>query len=146
MSALIVQLEANSYTPHLYRNDTYYTNLQCQAAYDPDLDGNLRSLITRSLTSDRALSNLESQIFKTSPQYKAMGGTTQAVDIIGGGVKVNALPEDAFAIVNHRIAGHRYAIHCRTWASELPLILLPYLLQFRLCCENAHVFNLAPNC
>lgn len=30
--------------------------------------------------------------------------TTQAVDVIEGGVKVNALPESAHAIVNHRIA------------------------------------------
>jgi Gly-Xaa carboxypeptidase len=29
--------------------------------------------------------------------------TSQAVDVIGGGVKVNALPETAKAIVNHRI-------------------------------------------
>ncbi|UZJ54106.1 hypothetical protein CBS101457_003426 [Exobasidium rhododendri] len=29
--------------------------------------------------------------------------TTQAVDLIGGGVKVNALPEEASAVVNHRI-------------------------------------------
>lgn len=30
--------------------------------------------------------------------------TTQAVDVIEGGVKVNALPESAHAIINHRIA------------------------------------------
>ena len=29
---------------------------------------------------------------------------TQAVDVIEGGVKVNALPKSAHAIVNHRIA------------------------------------------
>jgi len=30
--------------------------------------------------------------------------TTQAIDVIHGGVKSNALPEQAWAIVNHRIA------------------------------------------
>jgi Gly-Xaa carboxypeptidase len=30
--------------------------------------------------------------------------TTQAVDIVGGGVKVNALPEEAHVVVNHRLS------------------------------------------
>ena len=29
--------------------------------------------------------------------------TTQAVDLISGGVKINALPEQASAVINHRI-------------------------------------------
>ena len=36
--------------------------------------------------------------------FKALVGTTQAVDLIQGGVKTNALPESAWAVVNHRIA------------------------------------------
>jgi len=32
-----------------------------------------------------------------------MSGTTQAIDVIHGGVKSNALPEQAFALINHRI-------------------------------------------
>ncbi|KAJ6454169.1 hypothetical protein C8R45DRAFT_1038267 [Mycena sanguinolenta] len=35
---------------------------------------------------------------------RARLSTTQAVDIVRGGVKVNALPEEAHAIVNHRVA------------------------------------------
>lgn len=38
---------------------------------------------------------------------KAMMRTTQAVDIVRGGVKVNALPERASVVVNHRIGEHR---------------------------------------
>lgn len=30
--------------------------------------------------------------------------TSQAVDLVGGGVKVNALPETSFFVVNHRVA------------------------------------------
>jgi len=30
--------------------------------------------------------------------------TTQAIDLVQGGVKANALPEEAWAVVNHRIA------------------------------------------
>lgn len=55
-----------------------------------------------------ALSELEAQLAKTDRMFAPMCGTTQAVDIIGGGVKTNALPESAFFIMNHRIDVHRY--------------------------------------
>jgi Gly-Xaa carboxypeptidase len=35
--------------------------------------------------------------------WRALVGTTTAVDMIQGGVKSNALPEQAWAVVNHRI-------------------------------------------
>jgi len=34
--------------------------------------------------------------------------TTQAIDLIEGGVKSNALPELVWAVVNHRISVLRY--------------------------------------
>lgn len=141
LAALIVELEAHPYTPHLYRNDVYYTNLQCQAAYDPDLDTDFRALIARSLTSDKALSELEDKIFKSSLQIKAMGSTTQATDIIHGGVKVNALPEEAFAVVNHRIATYRYGLTMCDCYYDIET-----LRQFRLRGEGPHCRNVASSC
>ena len=46
--------------------------------------------------------------------YKPLIGTTQAIDLIRGGVKTNALPEEAWAVVNHLIATQRsaFCIHC----------------------------------
>lgn len=41
--------------------------------------------------------------------YKSLVGTTQAIDLIHGGVKSNALPERAWAVVNHRISVVRFA-------------------------------------
>ena len=41
------------------------------------------------------------------PFYKPLIGTTQAIDLVRGGVKTNALPEEAWAVVNHRIATQR---------------------------------------
>ena len=38
------------------------------------------------------------------PAVRLLLKTTQAADIVQGGVKVNALPESAYAIMNHRIA------------------------------------------
>jgi len=63
----------------------------------------LRALIKRSVHSDRALRKLEAELIKNH-EYKSLIGTTQAIDLIQGGVKTNALPEEAWAVVNHRIA------------------------------------------
>lgn len=100
-------MEANPHVPHLYRTDTYYEELQCLAAHSPDFPSSLRKLVEKSATSDKALEQLEDELLRTNPLFKATAGTTQAVDVIRGGVKTNALPENAYVIVNHRIAGYR---------------------------------------
>jgi len=46
---------------------------------------------------------MEKELFQDSA-LRSLAATTQAIDIIRGGVKVNALPERAWAVVNHRIA------------------------------------------
>ena len=107
LASLITELEAHPHQVELYRNATYYQGLQCEAEYDPDLPSELRDLVKSSLDSDKALSKLEEYLKSTKPLFKAIAGTTQAVDIVHGGVKINALPESSYAIVNHRIAGHR---------------------------------------
>jgi Gly-Xaa carboxypeptidase len=35
---------------------------------------------------------------------KSLVGTTQAIDLVQGGVKSNALPEQSWAVINHRIS------------------------------------------
>lgn len=67
----------------------------------------LRKLARKAVTDDAALKVLQERLLASDPLYQAMLGTTQAVDLIEGGVKVNALPERASAVVNHRIAEHR---------------------------------------
>ncbi|KAH9849891.1 carboxypeptidase S [Lenzites betulinus] len=106
LAAMIKQLEDNPHVPHLNRSGIYYTYLQCQAAHDPSLPSRLRRLITRARTSDRALLALEAELAKTDKKFGALAGTTQAADVVRGGVKTNALPEHAEVIVNHRIDVH----------------------------------------
>lgn len=108
MAALIAELEANPHEPHLYRDEPYFTALQCQAILNSELDDDLRGLIKKSRSSDKALFDLEKKLFATDVLADALSKNTQAVDLIGGGVKSNALPENAYAVVNHRIAQHRY--------------------------------------
>ena len=104
LAAVIKQLEDNPHTPHLNRSGIYYSLLQCRAAHDPALLHHLRSLISRSRTSDSALHELEQHLARTDRLYPALAGTTQAADVVRGGVKTNALPERAEVIVNHRLA------------------------------------------
>jgi Gly-Xaa carboxypeptidase len=68
----------------------------------------LRKLARKAVTDDAALKVLQGRLLALDPMYKAMLGTTQAVDLVEGGVKVNALPERASAVVNHRIAEDRF--------------------------------------
>lgn len=106
LAAIIKQLEDNPHTPHLNRSGVYYSQLQCRAKHDPALPSRLRSLIKHSRTSDKALHALEAYLATTERAFKAFAGTTQAADVIRGGVKTNALPERAEVIVNHRIDIH----------------------------------------
>ncbi|KIM61312.1 hypothetical protein SCLCIDRAFT_122268 [Scleroderma citrinum Foug A] len=102
----ISTIEANPHVPQLLRNGTPFTTVQCLAEYSPLFPDSLRPLARRAVTDDSALSKLTVALANLSPSMKAMMTTTQAVDIIEGGVKVNALPERASAIINHRIAEH----------------------------------------
>lgn len=81
----------------------------------------LRELARKAATDDAALKVLQGRLLASDPLYKAMLETTQAVDLVEGGVKVNALPERASAVVNHRIAEHRFYFFVECAGLYLPL-------------------------
>ena len=83
-----------------------YEKALCLGAHAPDIGRPLRRALKRAPHSDRALHKAEEILFEDH-LFKALVGTTQAVDLIQGGVKTNALPESAWAVVNHRIATDR---------------------------------------
>ncbi|KAI0085827.1 carboxypeptidase S [Irpex rosettiformis] len=126
LAALITELEANPHVPALHRNDTLYEQVQCLAAHSPDFPTSLAKLARKSQRSDKALNKLTKELERIDPLFKATAGTTQAVDIIRGGVKTNALPENAYVIVNHRIAGYR------ALKSRLIDVLSPVAVRFNL--------------
>lgn len=80
-----------------------YNALQCLAEYAKSIPSHLRKTIKQSTRSDKALHHLQNFI-RSDRLLSNLIRTTQAIDVIGGGVKSNALPEQAWAIVNHRIA------------------------------------------
>ena len=72
----------------------------------PSMKHNLRQLILKSADSDLVLRILEKAIEK-DVVLRSFVSTTRAIDLIHGGVKTNALPEQAWAVINHRIATQR---------------------------------------
>ncbi len=109
LASLLVLLESHPYEAHLERNTPVYGLIQCVGAHSPELPGPIRRAIKRSLHSDRALRDVEKEFFK-NPMFKSFAGTSQAIDLIQGGVKSNALPEQAWAVVNHRITTQRFVV------------------------------------
>ncbi|GJE90960.1 carboxypeptidase S [Phanerochaete sordida] len=103
LAQLLVHVEAHPYKAELKRGTPMYQKTQCLAAYAGELPSKVRKAIERAGSSDKALRAAEKALF-ADPRFKALVGTTSAVDLIAGGVKTNALPESAWAVVNHRIA------------------------------------------
>lgn len=114
LSELITKIEAEQYRTHLDEENPYFTQLQCGAAHSPDFSHKLKKLLSHRHHSKSHVA--ETETCKAKPDYLALeaareGGpaikylmqTSQAVDVISGGIKTNALPERVRVTVNHRI-------------------------------------------
>lgn len=127
---LIAELESNPFLITLQRESPVWGYLQCASEYAPEMPGGLKKAVAKAQKSSKGLEALPDAVLKyglgstwtgsgQGAIERAMLGTTQAVDIINGGVKVNALvstgvigkpslqltsqPEVVTTIVNHRI-------------------------------------------
>lgn len=109
LSELISAIEAEQYPTYIVDENPYYAQLQCGAEHSPDFPSKLKKLIThrsRSSSHNRCQAkhdHLALEAAKQGPEIKYLMQTSQAVDIVAGGVKINALPERVTATVNHRI-------------------------------------------
>ncbi|KAI6117458.1 hypothetical protein EV401DRAFT_1969446 [Pisolithus croceorrhizus] len=119
LAQMLVKLEANPFKAQLVRDSPTYKSAQCLAAHAPDVPEHLRRDILESAHSDVALRAAEDTLF-SDLAFKNLVGTTRAIDIVGGGVKVNALPEQAWAVVNHRISTESSI--SRSKASDIELL------------------------
>ncbi|KAH8886095.1 carboxypeptidase [Thozetella sp. PMI_491] len=108
LSELITKIESSQYPTFLEEENPYYSQLQCGAAYAPDFPSKLKKLLAHRWTSSRHTCKskqdpLALEAAKQGPEIKYLMQTSQAVDVISGGIKVNALPERVQTTVNHRI-------------------------------------------
>ncbi|KAI1796621.1 carboxypeptidase S [Ganoderma leucocontextum] len=141
LSAMVVALEAHPHPAVLERGGSPYNSTMCAATYGSTFPEDIRQLAfkaaAQSFDSDDSgisgstdvLEELKSALIRAYPVYDAVLRTTQAVDLISGGVKVNALPELAAAVVNHRIAQHSGLVDVQAHVKN---VILPVAAQFNL--------------
>ncbi|KAF8308590.1 carboxypeptidase S [Cantharellus anzutake] len=105
LALVLVHLEENPEPAHLTRTSPLYKLYQCQAEHSPNFPEKLKKALRKSLHSDKALKTAEKLLFASEggDVNRIYLSTTQAIDLVGGGVKVNALPELAWGVINHRI-------------------------------------------
>ncbi|CDO73270.1 hypothetical protein BN946_scf185008.g32 [Trametes cinnabarina] len=130
LAALLTEIEDNPHPTLLRRHSSTYNATQCLATYAPSFPAELRRLAREAERSDDALALLTDALLEEyGAAYEVLLRTTQAVDLIEGGVKVNALPERAAAIVNHRIVQESSV---EALESRLAELLRPLASRFNL--------------
>ncbi|KAJ3162386.1 hypothetical protein HDU86_004866 [Geranomyces michiganensis] len=100
LAKLITELEDHPFEPELVDENPFLGSLQCAAEHAKDMNPWLRAAIKHIGPVRKPLVKYLSK----DPQMRYMMQTSQAVDMINGGVKLNALPEFVSAEINHRIA------------------------------------------
>ncbi|CAK7236755.1 hypothetical protein SBRCBS47491_009743 [Sporothrix bragantina] len=103
LSELVTQIEATQYPARLDERNPYLAQLQCGAAHAAEFPPKLRKLLTHHRSSNNPPDLLAIEAAKQGPEIKYLLQTSQAVDIVAGGVKVNAMPERAKVVINHRV-------------------------------------------
>lgn len=97
------EIEASPYSPQL--NEPFLKYLQCAAVYSHNMPDSLKAGIIRANQSDAARDQLVS-VLRKDRQIRYIMQTSQSIDIVSGGEKINAIPELVTIAVDHRVAVH----------------------------------------
>ncbi|KAK0391480.1 hypothetical protein NLU13_0981 [Sarocladium strictum] len=100
MSEIVKALEDHPYEASLNKEHPFYNHMQCQARYSPDAIPEVTKLVEKD-----DLEGLTKFIASQFP-LQFLVQTSQAVDFISGGQKINAMPEVTTLGVNYRVAPH----------------------------------------
>ena len=111
LADLIAAIEDHPYEPWFAEENPFLGSLQCGAAHADEFPHKLKKLLPKAGRSagghkggkKKKKDKLALEAAKMGPAIKYLFTTSSAVDIVAGGVKVNALPERVHAVVNHRI-------------------------------------------
>ncbi|KUI69953.1 Carboxypeptidase S [Cytospora mali] len=99
ISEMVVALESHPYEPELIKNSPIYNHYVCQARYSPDAEPEVTKLLEKG-----DLETLAKELAGQDRPTNFRLQTSQAVDYIGGGQKINAMPEVITVGVNYRVA------------------------------------------
>lgn len=102
---LITVLENNPFEYEFELDSPLYGTLTCAAEHSKSMPKKLKRTILDAPNSKKQ-KKLLTEFLSSQKDLRDLIRTTQAVDIIHGGVKANALPESANFLVNHRINLH----------------------------------------
>jgi len=107
LSELIQLIEEDTYPTYLDDLNPYYGTIICGAAHAPKFPKNLRKILSKekrtSVKTCMGKDALAEEAAKESLFHKYLMTTSIAVDLISGGIKDNAIPEEATVVVNHRV-------------------------------------------
>ncbi|WWC58133.1 uncharacterized protein I303_100668 [Kwoniella dejecticola CBS 10117] len=97
MSRLLVEMENNPNMPQLKEGNPLLSYLECAAEY-----GNMEDNLKKMVREEKCWPALAEQM-GDDRILQTFLKTTQAVDIVNGGIKYNALPEYVTSMTNYRI-------------------------------------------
>ncbi|KAK6200154.1 uncharacterized protein RJT21DRAFT_133008 [Scheffersomyces amazonensis] len=103
MAQLINKIEEVQFNSILTNANPLLQHLQCVAEHSPTIDIDVKKSILKAHLDQGSNSKVVDYIIDDL-DLKYLITTSQAIDIISGGVKSNALPEHVSVLVNHRIA------------------------------------------
>ena len=89
MSLSLAELEAHPFTPELDPHGPYLKYLSCLSDLAPDVPKSLK----KQVKDPKKWPQLAKDLAASERVLNSYLATSQAIDLINGGVKVNALPE-----------------------------------------------------
>ncbi|KAF8309224.1 carboxypeptidase S [Clavulina sp. PMI_390] len=148
LAAAIVQLENHPSKPRLDKQSPVYQGLVCEAEWDEEMPSKLRKLLRESARldmvekkgkndnnkSETILEEILELLLKDDPhrRVRSVLSTTTAVDLVRGGIKINALPERAEVQINHRVATYSSTAEN---AKRMTSVLIPIAEKFHLALD-----------
>ncbi|KAJ5473020.1 hypothetical protein N7530_007021 [Penicillium desertorum] len=117
MAEILYELERKELFPAwLDTTHPAHGMLECQARYSPE---HVETWLSDKLAADDPAALGEAVASSRGPAVRYTIQTSQAADLIHGGVKTNALPEKISAVVNYRVALHQTPDELRERAIRL---------------------------
>lgn len=102
ISELVSNIEKAPFSPDITESNPFFKYLQCMAVHATEDSAVPKNEILRLLVDESAKERVLKWV-DSKRNLRYLAKTTQAVDIIDGGIKTNALPEHTKLVVNHRV-------------------------------------------
>ncbi|CCH46021.1 Carboxypeptidase S [Wickerhamomyces ciferrii] len=103
LSQLVNEIESTPFDPSLSGNNPFLNFIQCVAKYTDEYDKDLKKNILKA-AYDKVANSKVIKFLHGIKKFRYSIQTSQAIDIVHGGVKANALPEYSTLVINHRIS------------------------------------------